>query len=104
MLLTLSPDQSALRSCGDYYNVCVGVCVYICVQRLLRFKFFIKQAFTSSDMGSTGAGPSAADPASTASCRSPWRFWGYLLFCLSSSAMMSTVEERNDKYQQDKDD
>lgn len=71
----VSPDQCALRSCRDYYNIwiqqSVCVCVSICAQRLLRFKFFIKQAFTSSDMGSAVAGPSAADPTSTASCRSP---------------------------------
>lgn len=98
--LLLGPVETIITSGSN--KVCV--CISICAQRLLRFKFFIKQAFTSSDMGSAVAGPSAADPASTASCRSPWRFWGYLLFCLSSSAMMSTDEERNDKYQQDKDD
>lgn len=50
--------------------------------------------FTSSDMGSAGAGSSVADPASTASCRSPCRFCWYLLFCLLPSAMMSTFENR----------
>lgn len=74
--------------------------VRVSAQSFLRFEMYTEQAFTSSDMGSVGAGPSAADPASTASLRTPWRFWGYLLFSLSS-AIICTARGKNKKSQLD---
>ena len=77
---------------GGAYVLCLFPCHVSCCGCCLLVGSQVLN-LTSSDIGSTGAAPSAATPASIAIFRTPWRFGAYLR-SWSFSAIMNKPEQR----------